>query len=309
MGGLFLAAPTFVPAPPQGPVWASSQHTWTDYTGAVWDISGRSSGVYLRAGVRGMNMPPITRYTSKSPAVAGSRWRGSITEERDVFWPLHLFQRNGSQEWLDHDARFWDTLNPDRTGVWSVVQPNGTSRHLTLRFMDDGGQSFDTSPELFGWCSYGVNLIAEQPYWVGETISRTWGQVDNPTNFFGGSAGYGPPFYISSASTMANATIDNPGDVPAWPVWTIKAPFTSATVGVGGKSVQVPFAMSEGSLRIDSNPAAQTAVDHLGVDRTAQLGQVKWGDVPVGVSTPVAVSMVGQGNITLELRPRYYRAH
>jgi hypothetical protein len=306
MGGLFLAAPAQVPAV-EGPVWVSCQHTWTDYTGTVWDISGRTSGVYLRAGVRGMNMPPVTRYTSKSPAVAGSRWRGSITDERDVFWPLHLFQKNGSQEWIDHDARFWDTLNPDRTGVWSVVQPNGVTRTLTLRFVDDGGQSFDTSPELFGWCSYGVNLIAEQPYWIGEKVSRTWGQTDTPDGFFGPS-GYGPPFYITSASTMGNATIDNPGDVSAWPVWTLAAPFTSATVGVGSKTVQVPFSMSEGWLRIDTNPTAQTAVDHLGVDRTAQLGQVKWAEIPAGKGASVTVNMVGQGNVTLELSPRYYRA-
>lgn len=309
MGGLFLAAPSFVPAPPVKPIFVSSQHTWTDYTGTVWDISGRSSGVYLRAGVRGMNMPPITRYTSKSPAVAGSRWRGSITDEREVFWPLHLFQKNGSQEWLDHDARFWSTLNPDRTGVWTVEQPNGTARSLTLRFADDGGQSFDTSPELFGWCAYSVNLIAEQPYWVGEPITRTWGQPAETFNYYGGVAGYGPPYYITSASTMASANIDNPGDVPAWPVWTLQAPFVSASVGVGGKSVQVPFAMSEGWLRINSDPTRQTAVDHLGADRTTQLGQVKWGDVPAGSSVPLAVNMVGAGSVRLDLTPRYYRAH
>ena len=302
-----LAAPSFVPPAPGRLVAQGSSHTWTGWDGSVWDLSGWDSGVSLGAGVRGLTMPPVQRFTSDSPGVHGSRWRGSRTQEREVFWPLRVFHAAGSQDWLDYDAAFWRTMHPDHTGVWTVTQPNGVARSLRLRCLDDGQQSFDTDPALLGWARYGVTLVAEQPYWEAEPLVRSW-KLTAPVPFLGPN-GLGPPFYISQGSTMSKATIDNPGDIDAWPVWTIYGPTDTVTVGVNGRTVSVPFSIPAGGLiTIDTRPTAQTALDGMGVEFTAQLGSFNFAPVPAGRSVPLSLSMVGNGYVEASLTPLHLRA-
>jgi hypothetical protein len=322
MPGIFLAAPAFESLPHDVPVWTGSDMSWLDWQGNVWDLcTGRSGVVLLGAGVRGLTMPPIIRYSQKSPAVSGSRWRGFITDEREIFWPLKVFKDTGSQDWLNHDRKFWQSMRPDKTGVWQVAQPGGEVRSLSCRFVDDGGQAFDTLPEMHGWATYGVSLVAEQPFWSGPTEVRTWSTVTG-ANFFGGvDAGEGAPFYITSSNAASTATVSNPGDVPSAPVWVVHGPSTLVKVGVGASVVEVPFTVASGEwVVIDTAPTAQTALFgsalddagkpllSAGVDRTADLGAVNFASIPAGESVPLTIQITGAGMVELNLTPQYYRA-
>ena len=304
-----LATPSLVPVAPGRLVAEGTSHLWTGWDGSEWDLSGLGSGVSLGSGVRGLTMPPVQRFSTDSPGVAGSRWRGFRTQEREVFWPLRVYHEAKSQEWIEYDRALWATMHPARTGVWTVTHPDGSSRSLTLRCVDDGSHAFDTDPALLGWARYAVTLVAEQPYWEGEPLTRSWKTVD-PKPFFGGVVGgKGPTFYISSGSTLGNATMDNPGDVDAWPVWTIYGPTSSVSVGVGGKLVTVPFAIADGdSLTIDTRPSAQTAFTAAGVEMTSQLSAFNFAPVPSGQSVPLSLSMVGNGVVQAALTPLHLRA-
>lgn len=307
-----------------------SAMTWTGFDGSVWDLTGWTGGVSLQAGVRGFTMPPLDRYANASPALSGSRWRGWRARDREVFWPLRVFSDAGSQAWIEYDRAFWKTMRPDRLGVWEVVQLSGEARRLSLRFADDGQQSFDTLPSLLGWTTYGITLVAEQPYWEGDAIARTWA-VDDPTPFFGGaivaSAGYGaggygtaaygdpavvggPPFYISSGSAITSAAIDNPGDVDTYPVYTIVGPTTSVSVGYAGNVVTLGT-IAAGAVRIvDTNPDKLTVTDAAGVDKWSELTSAAdfGAPIPPGESVPLSLTLVGTGSVTVSITPRYYRA-
>lgn len=310
---IFLSSPVPVIPPfvPEPSPWLASQHVWTDFDGNDWDLSHGTSGLALQTGVRGMHMPPIIRYASKAPAVAGSLWRGSVTDEREAFWPIRVFNDNSSLEWIAHNRRFWETLTPDKTGRWSVVQPDGDVRWLTCRFSAESDDADDIEPELQGWALYGITLIAERPYWEGPSIVRAYGSVPGQ-NYYGGDAGggFGPPFVISEGATISTATIVNPGQVGSWPVWTVYGPFTSAQVGLNGRYITFPFALAAGQyVRIDTDPTSQIALDQAGVDRTAQLTSVAFTEIPPGVQVPLQMSMTGTGgSIQVALTPRYYRA-
>ena len=224
-----------------------------------------------------------------------------------MFWPLRVYHPAGSQEWLDYDAAFWRTMHPDHTGVWTITQPNGESRSLRLRCVDDGQQAFDTDPALLGWARYGVTLVAEQPYWEGDPVTRAW-KVGTPVSFFGSGPG-GPPFTISPGSTLSKATIDNPGDIDAWPVWTIYGPTNSVTVGVNGRTVLVPFPVADGGLlTIDTRPSAQTAIDGNGGEWTSQLGSFNFAPVPAGKAVSLSLAMSGSGLVQASLTPLFLRA-
>lgn len=312
MGQIFLWNPT--PTPPESVVEEPAvEMTWTvgDQT---FDLLDPASDVRLLQGIRGLTMPPVKHYYDESPALDGSRWRGSRTEAREVFWPLLIRSLTGDT-FVDTDRLLWDTVRPDLTGVWGVAAPDGQKRMLTLRFKDEGNGGYATDPVKSRGAVYGVTFTAEDPYWRGEPIVRSW-SVGTPDLFFNGVS-KAPVFRISVASLVASATLSNPGDIPAWPVWTVYGSSTATTLGLAGHAITVPFTVASGkALVIDTNPTAQTAflydvvagVLTNPVERTKDLGTTDFATIPPGQSVTLALSLTGSGSIQCTLNPGYWRA-
>jgi hypothetical protein len=311
---VFLASPSAIqPGPPGRSVkWRSSQHTWEGWDGSLWDLSGGTNGVKLLAGVRGMHAPPVIRYATKTASRPGSLYRGGTTDERDVFWPVKVFQRDDSKAWIEHNRRWWSTLDPDITGLWSVIQPSGEKRSLRCRFVSENDDADETSPELRGWAHYFLNLVAEQPYWMAEP--KRWGPfqiAEAPETYYGGSSGggFGPDYYVMPASTLETATITNDGDVPTSPVWRVNGPSTFAQVGLDDHLITFPIALTEGQwLTLDTDPGNQVLYDQDGNDRTAELGLDDFWDIPKGASVPLSLDIVGTGSIEVTTQAKFRRA-
>ena len=309
---IFLSTATTTPpeiVAASGPSWSSASHTWSAWDGSQWDISGGTDGVVLQSGVRGMHMPPVQRYSTRAPSVAGTLWRGGVTDERTVFWPMRVFSGDGSQAWVEKNRAFWRTLHPDYTGIWTVTQPSGDWRRLRLRFTEETDDADDLSPELQGWALYGVNLVAEQPYWQGPTVTRTFTSVTGQ-NYYGGDSGggYGPPFYITPSDTFASAQVTNDGDVETWPTWTINGPTTSVSVGIAGQTITFPMTLTAGQwVKINTEPTDQVARDQTGADRSAELTNVAFRPIPTG-TVSLELTMFGSGSVTVSFTPKFYRA-
>lgn len=317
--------------------WGRLTLVWEGWDGSSWEISDPTqrtvvdyiagvpqpprtiieSGVFVpRGGVRGMNMPEIQRYTSESPMVAGARWRGYRVQEREVFWPLLIASDESSEVFKLRERAFFKTMRPDKMGTWNVIQPDGEMRSLRLRFKDDSSATHEDDPIYFGRAVYGITLVAEQPFWEGPTITRRWG-LGSTLGFFAGPG----VINISAGQGLDDATIPNPGDVDGWLVWTIAGSFTSATVGVNGKLIEVPFALTnDRKLVVDTRPDRLTAYEYAVtdtdltgayVDRTDDLGDVVFGSVPFGDEVPLTVVVNGAGATayaTGDLIPLHYRA-
>ncbi|ROP45953.1 hypothetical protein EDC03_0569 [Pseudokineococcus lusitanus] len=317
-------------------------HTWVGWDGSVWDLTGDRvpTGVLLQRGARALGAPVVEHHLSRSPALHGARWRGGHVDVREVYWPVKVYAGPG-QEWLDYDSAFWRTMRADQPGTWVVTQPSGEQRSLRWRFVDDGGHAVEAPGEAFGQQLYGIRGMAEQPFWEGRSVVVP--PLGNPPrrNFFGGGdpalRGYGPPFFIGSGASASRARIDNPGDHDAWPEYVIAGPVTSATVGLGGRLVEVPLVVQAGrALVIDTAPDAQWALEgdlaldesggpqldeegrivvtDLAVpggpgDRTRELGsRVEWAPVPPGARVPLQTAIVGTGAVQPSLTPLHNRA-
>lgn len=296
--------------------------TWhVPNVGTVDLLDPSDDGVMLlRDGVRGLNMPPVDRYTSRSPAVPGTRWRGFQTQERSVFWPTLVWTPNGADLWHEYDEGLWATLRPDVVGEWEVVTDRAGTRRLQCRWTGDSDHSYGQDPLKSGWAIYGVELVAEQPYWCGEIISASWGKAAGD----GRSFLPGPPFWIGSSATVDAAELHNPGDMPAHIVWVVDGPATTAQVGfrrftswADGEeeaTIDIPFPIAEGDrLVIDTRPTAQTAVleaaDGTFTDRTGDLGaQAVFAPIPPGDEATLMLNLAGDGSITAELEPLFWRA-
>lgn len=105
----------------------------------------------------------------------------------------------------------------------------------------------------------------------------------------------------------------NPGDVPAWPIWTVHGPFTELTLTVDGHITTWPAASGAfpagTGLVIDTNPEDQRVLDmHSGNDFTRWMRVADFAPISAGDSVEVGIAMTGTGYVSCQLRPRYLRA-
>ncbi|MFP3579985.1 hypothetical protein SB659_10430 [Arthrobacter sp. SIMBA_036] len=320
--GISYATPYRPPQPAVSP-WTRARMTWTA-KGVTWPLTTPASGVFLMPGVRGLGSISSERHSTSSPAVAGSRFEGVSVHDRGVFWPVHLFHDAGSEAWVELDRAFWQGMDPEDTGVWEILHPDGSRRSLRLRFQDDGDHTTTFDPVRYGWQTYGINLIAEQPFWEGDPVVRSW---KNPVYapFFEPN---GPHlFNIGSGADVSTAAIDNPGDVESYARWFIDGETTDASVGVDGLVARVPFPVPAGKcLVIDSDPARIGAIMYdvvpgapskpservIGVDmvnpvdRTPDLGEADFPPIPAGAMVALSLSLAGAGEVEA-LLPTLYR--
>lgn len=299
-------------APLNAPVeWTGLAMKWIGADGSEWTLSDATDGTVMMPGVRGMTMPPIIHHRAAHASVPGARWRGLHVDVREVFWPLQVYTGDGSDAWVEKDRAFWQSLDPQQTGTWIVTTPDGQSRSIKLRYSDDSQIAFDHDVVQDGWSTYGINLAAEQPFWEGDPIVGNW-QATTPAPFFPASGG--PGFTISGGGNLTEAQISNPGDVESYVTWRIYGPVTSATVGINGRTITVPFTIAAGQvLEIDTNPTAQTAMQGpsggaLTVDKTGQLTGIVFAPLPGKQISKLSLTVSGTGSVRATFTPRYYRA-
>ena len=332
MTGVVYGVPYIPPGPPPD-LWPGVTMEWHGTDGTVWSLHGaRQSGIRMQAGVRGMGVTPGEHTVDQTAGTEGGRWQGFRAGVREVFWPLWVWHDDGSQAWLDYDAAFWASLDPDATGLWVITQPGGRTRSLRCRFVSDGDPSWDAMPGRRGWAPYGVTLQAEDPYWLGSPVVRTFEQAAASPPLFIPEGG-GPPFEIAEAVlSFDTATITNPGQVPAWPQWWIGA-CTAGQYGTADGVIDVPFEIETGRmLVVDTHPTVRTAVEidafdstvdddaarvqwvadrvPSGTDRTIELGaSTTFQPVPKGGSVPLTINVTDPaGDVHVRLEPRYRRA-
>jgi hypothetical protein len=299
--GLLYGAAPFIETPELPP---GVKMLWHGADGSLWDI-GEPEGVYLLAGVRGLHLPPRTRWAS--PQGSGSRYLGGRDEEREVFWPLSVRKASGGQGFLDFDALWWESLSYDTPGTWEVVQPDGRRRLLDLRLTNGGEETAAQFPTLSGVRHYGVYLVATDPYW------RSALPVSQPFMIGAASEDFipptgAPPFNIGQGTTTTTAEMANEGDVPAWVTWTVEAGtggLTGVSVGVGDATIGLPN-MTQGQVYV-VDTVAETATLN-GVRVRGVMSPHEFAPLPPRSTTPLSITGTGNGKVTVAFTPRYYRA-
>lgn len=292
---------------------------WHGVDGSTWDLGNASSGVLLGHGVKGLYLPPIERQVQTYAGLPGARFKSSRTSQRDVEWPITIFSETSSEDFWDKQSRFFRSLSPDVPGTWEVVDTLGRSRSLQLRLTGDGEYSPDIDPFATGFASMLLDFVADQPYWQGAEISQQWAAPVEYLFFGGGdptvpaqvAAQAGPPFVPSQSTSLTDATITNPGDVPAWLTETVVGPCDNITVTVNGGQIGFGAVASGSTLVINtapSGPGARTAF----LDGVEVSGQVTSWDprpLPPGVEIPVEIAVTGApSSVAVSFIPQYYRA-
>lgn len=277
----------------------------TGVDGSTWDlIDGPAT---LLGGIKMLGTAKPTHWHRESPAIDGSVWQGMRTPMRDdPVLPIRIDGDRDSTRWRELEDEFFKAIDPRGEFAVTVTRPDAQSRTLRLRYADGGDPDSNTDPMLYAFSTYVIECVAADPFWRGETIVREF-RAEEQHQFFPG-----PPFYINSSNTTTDGKTSNPGDVEAWPKWTVGGPSTAWKVGVGASVVEQAAVLLAGEERIvDEHPAHRSVRDGNGKDRWSELLRADFAPIPPGEDVGLSLDLQGvqEGTyIRLEYTPGYRRA-
>lgn len=220
----------------------------------------------LLTGARGFGMPSSEVRIDASTGDGGV-WRSSRRGVRDLDLPIAIL--GTSRDDVETKLRRLARLLQDTSGATRIVATysTGTSVYLDAHFTGGAETQFGDDAGL-NWCRWVVTLQAPQPYWkTGSESSFSFGS---------GNTGRGllpklTKLRVSSSQTLGLVTVNNVGDVPAYPRWVIKGPVTNLRITDGTRSFGFPGTILQGkTYTIDTLNA--TVVDEQGSNLYAELG-------------------------------------
>ncbi|MFC6885284.1 MULTISPECIES: phage tail protein [Actinomadura] len=287
--------------------------TWYAPDGSVWPLMNEDLGWHTLAdGVAGLDAAAITITTDKRMR-GGVRVRHIRPEQRAITWPLDVYSAESHTQfvarWRELMLAFTQTsrLGP---GWLEIARPDGTARQAAAYYQAgfEGRHGMGVLSDQAA-----ITLLCEDPYWSDRdpvVIDRAYAT--------------GVPFLVpfptvSSAHVLGDTTIVNPGDVEAWPTWTITGPASglTATLHTTGEAFTLdpaltahgPLAAGE-TATIRTNPAqVRGPADAVWTGALDWPGAVLWSLPPGEHPVTFAVAGAGPGSaVRLEFFPRYESA-
>lgn len=279
--------------------------TFTDPEGAEWDWSNISPelGYFTTDQIGGWCSPPFEIVTDPMPR-GGELIRAIRSQAARLTWPLHVYGDTHMQflsRWRNVTRPVLMTARRNLPGILKVARPDGSARTIEVYYEDglrgEGGQHWvSASPVLTLFCPEGSWKDTQQL-----VITR----VTEPSSSF-----YSPWLTVSSSQVLGSTVIANPGDVHAWPVWTISGPATAitATNTTTGESFTLTYPITLGQ-NITITTDRPTVRGPAGENIAGSLnwpGAWLWGLAPGNNSVTFAVSGAGTGTqIQMAFYPRY----
>ena len=231
-------------------------------------IFTEESQFVLTTGLSGMGIPNTVVRIDES-AGDGGVWRYSKRGIRELDIPVAIF--GDSRDELESNLRRLSNLLRDVDGgttlkasydsgeIWELKDGHYVAGAETVRG-DDAG--------LY-WCRWVLSMQFANPFWVRQQAE----QVSLSTGVTGRSIIPGlAELRVSSAQAIGALTIENEGDVNAYPTWEFKGPMDSVTVtSASGKEFvyNAPIVLGD-TITIDT--ATATVVNATNVNKYQNLG-------------------------------------
>lgn len=208
-------------------------------------------------GVTGRFMPPVSFIEEETFGRAGARIRNVKIGPREIPVP-QWFRGDTDVELRQAMRQLVNRLLPTRgDGQLENTGPDGEVRLLTCRYST--GLSMNETKEEAGVVWQRAVIVfraAEDPYWYAAAPTELDFATGPPPTFF-------PifPLRLARSSVFGGVIIDNPGDVEAWPIWTITGPGANLTIlsNTTGESLALDTVLAAGDeVVIDTRPGVKT---------------------------------------------------
>lgn len=198
--------------------------TWIDPDGTEWPLTdiAESRGYFTGREIAGWGAAPYELVTDPQPR-GGETLRFIRQQPARITWPLHVWGETHLEFVTRYRAlrrAFMMTVHKGLPGILRVARPDGSSREIQAYYEDGwGGETRENwvsaNPVLTLWCPEGSWYDTQ-----ATTITRSASDTVPFNN---------PFLRLSPATVLGSTTVNNPGDLTAWPEWTINGPATSIT--------------------------------------------------------------------------------
>lgn len=241
----------------------------------------------LTSGFRGVGIP-TTEVRIDQSAGDGGVWRSTRRGVRELDLPIVVFGANRDD--VEAKLRRLAAALSDRFGAPQLAATYTDGAQYTIDVHYTGG-----AETVFGadagetYCRWVITVQAPDPFWVSSeavnfslsansTVRGLLPQLDQ--------------LKVSPSSVIGSFTVENPGDVEAYPVWTLTGKSESLSVSLSGVGFTYSESIASG-IRV-FNTRAATVVDGSGVNKYANLGAApKLFAIPPGSAT---ISVVVSGS-------------
>jgi hypothetical protein len=235
--------------------------SWISPDGLEYSISDNH---LIKAGSDGLYMPPIDFVEEDVALQHGSRLREVLVRPREIDLPIYVDGTNevDLRNQLRMLIRLLNPLKGD--GKLRVKGPDGSQRELVCRYK--GGLEISEKSDSKIGNLQGVVLVlrAFDPFWYDTTTQVHTFTTGQPATFF--------PFFpmrLSSSTVFADTTVENTGDVEAWPEWIITGPGDTIILRnlTTGEVTQLNVDLGRGeSITIDTRPFHKTITRNNGIN-------------------------------------------
>lgn len=173
-----------------------------------------------------MNMPPLEHIRAEVPELSGSRLLGIKTNTREISLGIYIMG-NTTEDYRDKKRLLESRLDPNLGDGYLLVRyPNGGDRKIACRYADGLGIGESVDENGPNWTKAALLFLCHDPYFYNITpTTADYTSTPSSRTFF-------PifPLRLVSSSIFGRYTINNPGDVEAWPIWTITGPGSNITL-------------------------------------------------------------------------------
>ncbi len=233
-------------------------------------------------GTMGRGVPPVRPLVTTQPNRSGAVYSGALHGVRRISFPFEVFgtvAADGSD--VRAEVRAWALRLATLTapGKLRCTTEVGDVREITCWYV--GGLELVENGSNYQQAT--LEFDAPDPYWVDnvDTTAQASG-ASGITSFF--------PFFplsLSSSEIAAELTIDNTGDLEAWPVITIAGPAVSPTLRnfTTGQLLTLNRTVAAGeTVTLDARPGARTALLQDGTSVYPLLTSRQWWPLQRGCS-------------------------
>ena len=242
----------------------SESFEWIDPDGTVTPLR-------VEIQTDGRYAPPSMFVSDRSPEQPGSIVRTVRHDERRIVLPI--VEDLGSPELVTARKRELTYLMDPARGYGQLrVTSHDSSQRVINAYLEDGMGLEESLNSTYGkrWFRASLQFLCPYPYWRDSTTtSATIGNTGTTATFF--------PFFplrLSSSSVFGSTTIDNTGEVIAYPRWHITGPGSSIYIKnlTTGKTINLDTTLMAGeSVTIDTTPGVRTVTKNDGTNLFGDL--------------------------------------
>lgn len=231
------------------------------------EIAFDYSNYILNPNFSGINAIPATSVRIDQSAADGGVWRFTKRGVRNIDLPVTVIGTDRGD--VETKLRRLARLTQDALGATTLSANYSDDTSLTIGLHYVGGADSTQWGSASGmiWCKWVMSFQAPIPFWESTTV-----QSFSVTS---GNTGRGllpelTKLKVSSSQALGVVTVNNTGDVAAFPVWTVLGPVDDLVISNGTQGFGFNASVLAGqTITIDTETG--TVIDDSGLNRYSIL--------------------------------------